>query len=161
MNVHALNFFTKLASSAAEYNASICFVGLTFEKTPQSFKNDLEDAGIMFFDQMEDILKNKELLQELGGSSSSTSKHTRTLTKALINKLPGFIDATVSTIAMMTNAQAVKESMNIQTLEIKNIANQYASSIGFYGDLDGMIILIFPKDIAKSLFASHWRRERR
>ena len=50
---------------------------------------------------------------------------------------------------MMTNAQAVKESMNIQTLEIKNAAHQYASSIGFYGDLDGMIILIFPKDIAK------------
>lgn len=149
MNIHALNFFTKLASSAAEYNASICFVGLTFEKTPQSFKNDLEDAGIMFFDQMEDILKNKELLQELGGSSSSSSKQIRTLTKALINELPGFIDATVSTIAMMTNAQAVKESMNIQTLEIKNAANQYASSIGFYGDLDGMIILIFPKDIAK------------
>jgi len=149
MNVHALNFFTKLASSAAEYNASICFVGLTFEKTPQSFKNDLEDAGIMFFAQMEDILKNKELLQELGGSSASSSKQVRTLTKALINELSGFIDATVSTIAMMTNAQAVKESMNIQTLEIKNTTDQYASSIGFYGDLDGMIILIFPKNIAK------------
>jgi CheY-specific phosphatase CheX/anti-anti-sigma regulatory factor len=149
MNVHALNFFTKLASSAAEYNASICFVGLTFEKTPISFKNDLEDAGIMFFDQMDDILKNKELLQELGGSSGVAAKQVRTLTKALINELPGFIDATVSTIAMMTNAQALKESMNIQMLEIKNPQNQYASSIGFYGDLDGMIILIFPKDVAK------------
>ncbi len=149
MNVHALNFFTKLASAAAEYNATICFVGLTFEKTPVTFKNDLEDAGILFFDQMEDILKNKELLQELGGSSGATSKHSRTITKTLINELPGFIDATVSTIAMMTNAQALKESMNIQNLEIKDPTNQYASSIGFYGDLDGMIILIFPKDIAK------------
>jgi len=149
MNVHALNFFTKLASSAAEYNASICFVGLTFEKTPITFKHDLEDAGIMFFDQMEDILKNKELLQELGGSSAASSKQVRSLTKALINELPGFIDATVSTIAMMTNAKAIKESMKIQTLEIQNTADQYASSIGFYGDLDGMIILVFPKDIAK------------
>ncbi|WP_310439494.1 chemotaxis protein CheX [Sulfuricurvum sp.] len=149
MNVHALNFFTKLASSAAEYNASICFVGLTFEKTPITFKHDLEDAGIMFFDQMEDILKNKELLQELGGSSAASSKQVRSLTKALINELPGFIDATVSTIAMMTNAQAIKESMKIQPLEIHNTADQYASSIGFYGDLDGMIILVFPKDIAK------------
>jgi hypothetical protein len=59
MNVHALNFFTKLASSAAEYNATICFVGLTFEKTPITFKNDLEDAGMLFFDNMDDILKNK------------------------------------------------------------------------------------------------------
>lgn len=149
MNVHALNFFTKLASSAAEYNATICFVGLTFEKTPITFKNDLEDAGIIFFDQMEDILKNKELLEELGGSSATASKQTRALTKALVNELPGFIDATVATLGMMTNAKATKESMNIQTLEVKDSQNQYASSIGFYGDMDGMIILIFPKQIAK------------
>ncbi|MFZ2889598.1 chemotaxis protein CheX [Sulfuricurvum sp.] len=149
MNVHALNFFTKLASSAAEYNASICFVGLTFEKTPQSFKNDLEDAGILFFEHMDDILKNKELLQELGGSNAASSKHIRTLNKALVNELPNFIDATVSTIAMMTNAQAIKNGMNIQILDIPNSENQYASSIGFYGDIDGMIILVFPKEIAR------------
>jgi CheY-specific phosphatase CheX/anti-anti-sigma regulatory factor len=149
MNIHALNFFTKLASSAAEYNATICFVGLTFEKTPITFKNDLEDAGILFFNQMEEILKNKELLLELGGSSAASSKNVRSLNKGLINELSGLVDATVSTLAMMTNAQAVKESMNIQTLEIKKNENQYASSIGFYGDLDGIIILVFPKDIAK------------
>ncbi len=148
MNVHALNFFTKLASSAAEYNATICFVGMTFEKTPESFKNELEDAGILFFDQMDDILKNKELLQELGGSSSA-SKQTRSVTKALINELPNFIDATASTISMMTNAKATKKSVNMQTLDIGTARNQYASSIGFYGDVDGMIILIFPKKIAK------------
>jgi CheY-specific phosphatase CheX len=50
---------------------------------------------------------------------------------------------------MMTNAKATKESMNIQPLEVKESQNQYASSIGFYGDMDGMIILIFPKTIAK------------
>ena len=50
---------------------------------------------------------------------------------------------------MMTNAQASKDSMNIQTLEITDSENQYASSIGFYGDVDGMIILVFPKEIAK------------
>ena len=27
--------------------------------------------------------------------------------------------------------------------------DKIASSIGFYGDIDGMVILIFPKDIAK------------
>lgn len=149
MNVHALNFFTKLASSAAEYNATICFVGLTFEKTPVSFKNDLEDAGIMFFDNMDDILKNKELLQELGGNTAAATKQNRTLNKALISELPRFIDATVSTIAMMTNAVATKQGVNIQTLEVRETKKQFASSIGFYGDVDGMIILIFPKDIAK------------
>lgn len=149
MNVHALNFFTKLASSAAEYNASICFVGLTFEKTPETFKHDLEDAGILFFDQMDDILKNKELLDELGGSTAAASKHIRSLNKALVNELPQFIDATVSTIGMMTNAKATKKGVNIQVLDVAKANNQFASSIGFYGDVDGMIILVFPKEIAK------------
>lgn len=148
MNVHALNFFTKLASSAAEYNATICFVGLTFEKTPESFKHDMEDAGILFFNQMDDILKNKELLKELGGSSAA-SKQGRSITKALVNELPQFIDATVSTIGMMTNARATKNSVNVQTLNPGSARSQYASSIGFYGDIDGIIILVFPKKIAK------------
>lgn len=149
MNIHALNFFTKLASSAAEYNASICFVGLSFEKTPESFKHDLEDAGLMFFDNMDDILKNKDLLQELGGGGGAAAKQNRSLTKTLVNELPHFIEATVSTIAMMTNAKATKNSVNIQPLTIPNSSDQYASSIGFYGDIDGLIILIFPKTIAK------------
>ena len=149
MNVHALNFFTKLASSAAEYNASICFVGLSFDKTPESFKNDLEDAGLMFFDNMDDILKNKELLQELGGGGGTAAKQSRSLNKSLVNELPQFIEATVSTIAMMTNAAAVKNSVNVQPLTIPITKDQYASSIGFYGDIDGLIILIFPKKIAK------------
>jgi CheY-specific phosphatase CheX len=149
MNIHALNFFTKLASSAAEYNATICFVGLTFEKTPVTFKNDLEDAGMLFFDNMDDILKNKDLLQELGGGGGATAKQHRTLNKSLVNELPLFIDATVSTIAMMTNAQATKSKVNIQNLEIDNNSEKVASSIGFYGDVDGLIILVFPKTIAK------------
>lgn len=149
MNIHALNFFTKLASSAAEYNATICFVGLTFEKTPISFKNDLEDAGMLFFEGMDDILKNKELLLELGGGGGATAKQHRTLNKSLVNELPLFIDATVSTIAMMTNAEATKSKVNIQNLEINDNDEKVASSIGFYGDVDGLIILVFPKTIAK------------
>ncbi len=149
MNVHALNFFTKLASSGAEYNATICFVGLTFEKTPESFKHDMEDVGILFFDQMDDVLKNKELLQELGGIGGGNAKQSRSLNKALINELPNFIDATVSTISMMTNASATKNYVNMQNLDVSAARTQYASSIGFYGDIDGMIILVFPKRIAK------------
>ncbi|HEX5623364.1 MAG TPA: chemotaxis protein CheX [Sulfuricurvum sp.] len=150
MNIHALNFFTKLASAAAEYNASICFVGLSFEKTPEAFKYDLEDAGLLFFDHMDDILKNKELLQELGGGGGAVAaKNSRTLNKALVAELPNFIDATISTIAMMTNAVATKNSVNIQTLDIPHSSDHFASSIGFYGDIDGLIILVFPKKIAQ------------
>ncbi|WP_457746756.1 chemotaxis protein CheX [Sulfurimonas sp.] len=149
MNIHALNFFSKLASSAAEYNATICFVGMTFEKTPLSFKETLEDSGIMFFEQMDDILQNKELLEELGASSAAAIKSKRALNKVVVTELPNFIDATVATIEMMTNSQAVKEAAKIDKIEITNHEGKIASSIGFYGDIDGMVMLVFPLGIAQ------------
>ena len=149
MNVHALNFFSKLASAGAEYNATICFVGMSFEKTPQEFKETLEDSGIMFFNQMDDILQNKELLEELGASSAANVKDKRAINKGTVTELPNFIDATVATIEMMTNSKAIKEAANINKIEIDDKEGKIASSIGFYGDMDGMVVLIFPKGIAK------------
>jgi len=149
MNVHALNFFSKLSSAGAEYNATICFVGMSFDKTPQSFKETLEDAGIMFFKQMDDILQDKEMLKELGASSAANIKDKRTINKVTVTELPNFIDATVGTIEMMTNSKAIKEAVQINKIAIDNGENMIASSIGFYGDMDGMVILVFPTGIAK------------
>ena len=149
MNVHALNFFSKLSSAAAEYNATICFVGLSFDKTPQSFKETLEDSGIMFFEQMDDILQDKELLEELGAGGTTNIKNKRALNKQTVTELPNFVDATVNTIEMMTNSKAKKESIKINPLDIEDKTNKLASSIGYYGDMDGMVVLIFPKEIAK------------
>lgn len=149
MNVHALNFFSRLASAAAEYNANIAFVGMTFDKTPLTFKETMEDSGILFFDQMDDILQNKELLQELGASSAGNTKNKRALNKVIVTELPRFIDATVLTIEMMTNSRAIKETAEINEITIQEKAQKIASSIGFYGDMDGMIILVFPNGIAK------------
>ncbi len=149
MNVHALNFFSKLSTSAAEYNATICFVGMSFNKTPLSFKETLEDSGMMFFDQMDDILQNKELLDELGASSAASGKNKRSLNKVLVTELPNFIDATVATIEMMTNSKATKDAAKVDKIEIVDKNDKIASSIGFYGDIDGMVMLVFPLDIAK------------
>jgi CheY-specific phosphatase CheX len=149
MNIHALNFFSRLSSSAAEYNATICFVGLTFDKIPTVFKENMEDAGIMFFEQMESILGDKELLNELGASSADSGVNRRAINKTTVTELPKFIDATVATIEMMTNSQASKDAVEVNKIKVENHSDKIASSIGFYGDMDGMIILIFPKDIAK------------
>lgn len=153
MNIHALNFFSKLASAGAEYNASICFVGMSFDKTPISFKETLEDSGIMFYSHMDDILHNKELLEELGASSAANIKNKRAINKATVSKLPNFIEATVATIEMMTNSKAKKEAANINTIVVTDKVDKIASSIGFYGDMDGMVILVFPTDIAKKACA--------
>ena len=149
MNIHALNFFSKLSSAAAEYNATICFVGMTFEKTPITFKETLEDSGIIFFEQMNDILENKKLLEELGASKATGAKNKRSLNKVIVSELANFIDATVATIEMMTNAKAIKDAANVDKIKIEKQENKIASSIGFYGDIDGMVMLVFPIDIAK------------
>ena len=149
MNIHALNFFSKLSSSGAEYNATICFVGMSWDKTPKEFKETLEDSGIMFFEQMDDILQDKELLKELGASSAANIKDKRVINKVIVTELPNFIEATVATIEMMTNSEAVKEAAKIDKIAIQNPEGQIASSIGFYGDIDGMVILVFPTGIAK------------
>ena len=149
MNIHALNFFSKLASFAAEYNATICFAGLSFDKTPKIFRENLEDSGILFYEQMDDILENKKLLKELGGSSSANIKTIRSINKKSVVELPRFINATVATIEMMTNSKAIKEAAEVHKIEVENKENKIASSIGYYGDIDGMVILVFPIDIAK------------
>jgi len=149
MNIHSVNFFSKLASSGAEYGANICIVGMTFEKTPEAFKNELEDAGLLFFDNMDDILKDKDMLKELGGSGGATAGNKRALNKVLVNELPRFISATVNTMEMMTNAKAEKQDASVGHLNIEDTKSKLASSIGFYGNIDGMVILIFPLEIAK------------
>ncbi len=150
MNIHAVNFFSKLASTAAEYNANFVFVGMKFDKTPISFKEELEDAGFMFFEELDNILKDKELLKELGAVSVSSAKAKRLLTKSMVNELPRFISASVTTLEMMTNATAEKDNVKINELVLSKTEGMLASSIGFYGDMDGMVILILPYSIAKS-----------
>ena len=149
MNVHGLNFFTMLSNSAAEYNATICIVSLNFENTPEVFRENLEDAGMMFFDQMEDILGNQDLLKELGASSAAHIKYKRVINKKTIIELPRFINAAVETIEMMTNSKAVKEAVEVNKIDISDDGDKIASSIGYYGDMDGIVILVFPTEIAK------------
>ena len=66
-----------------------------------------------------------------------------------MNELPRFINATVNTLEMMTNAKAEKTDAKVNTLSIDSTKGKLASSIGFYGNLDGLVILIFPLNIAK------------
>lgn len=50
---------------------------------------------------------------------------------------------------MMTNSKAIKEAAEVHSIEVKDKEDKIASSIGYYGDLDGIVILVFPTLIAK------------
>ena len=149
LNIHATNFFSKLSTAGAEYGALIAIVGLDMEKAPKRFLQELEDAGIMFFENETEFFTDKTVLSMTGGGGGISKKDKNKLTKALVSKLPIFVDATIGTLQMMTNMAVVKEGMNIQPYEPK-LKDAMASSIAFYGDVDGMITLIMSKELVKN-----------
>ena len=148
-NIHASNFFSKLSSAGAEYGASICIAGLDWKKLP-NFKDGLEDIGIIFFNSLDDVFLDKDLQAEINGSMGGLNVSKRNLTKDIVKQLPVFIEAAVHTVRTLTNAVAVKKSASVSSLKIDAKGQDLiASSIGFYGEMDGMLVLIFPKNIAK------------
>lgn len=149
MNIHGIRFITKLSVSAAEYGATICLAGLRADAVHQTFREELQDAGVLLYGEMEKLLKDKEIQKEYGGGSMVNQKDKRQINKPLISRLPVFIDAAIYTINTLTNCAPVKDSVEITTLKIGDrVDDLVASSIGFYGELDGMVTLIFSKEMA-------------
>ena len=149
MNIHATNFFSKLSTAGAEYGALIAIVGLHMEKIPKNFIQELEDAGIMFFEREADFFADETVasVDDSGGKTSKKDKNR--LSKALVSKLPIFVDATIDTLQMMTNLTVTKNGMNIQPIKLEK-DGLMASSIAFYGDIDGMVTLIMSKELVKN-----------
>lgn len=147
LNIHAANFFSKLSTAGAEYGALIAIVGLDMEKTPKAFIEELEDAGIMFFDNETDFFTD-EIVQSMSGGGSAAKKERHKLTKPVVARLPVFVDAAMGTLQMMTNMMAVKEDMKIQLFAVKG-KELMASSVAFYGDIEGMVTLVMPKSLVK------------
>ena len=150
MNVKILDFFEKLIKDINKLNGTICIVNLADLSSLRKIKEELESMHLRFFKTLDEILNDKELLIELGGIIKEDHTHSKSVTKALINHLPSFIKATVSTLEMMLGISAVKaRKVKIKELDILEPNQKLASSIGFYGDIEGIIILIFPFTLAK------------
>ncbi|WP_457595509.1 chemotaxis protein CheX [Hydrogenimonas sp.] len=147
LNIHAANFFSRLSTAGAEYGALIAIVGLDMEKTPKAFIEELEDAGIMFFESETDFFTD-EIVQSMGGGGSAVKKEKNRLTKPVVAKLPTLVDATMGTLQMMTNMVALKEEMKIQPFVPKG-EGLMASSVAFYGDIEGMVTLVMPKKLVQ------------
>jgi CheY-specific phosphatase CheX len=150
MNVRALDFYEKLTAEAEKYKANVVLVNFKEGGPLDNFRRELERVGVKFIKDLDSILNDKPLLEKLGGISQKEDKKARNLTRVLINQLPSFIKATAATLEMMTGLTAKKHSpIKIKDLTVEDIDDKLASSIGFYGDIEGIIILVFPKNIAK------------
>lgn len=149
MNVKAMGFFDRMVKDLKSYEGTVCIANLKRDSTLERMAIELEKLTIRLFLTLDELLNDKELLIELGGIIHE-EHHEKSVTRGLVNHLPSFINATVSTLEMMIGISAVKTGrIKIKDLEVKNGGKKLASSIGFFGDLEGIIILIFPFELAK------------
>ncbi len=147
LNTHAVNFFNRLAVLGAEYGANICITGMDYTKIPETLLEEMKAGGIFFESDVQSALKNEELNEE--DSGAAVKKEVKALSKKLVKEMPVFIDATVTSIEVMTGAKSKKEGANIGELDIKDKRDFISASVGFFGDLDGIMFLFFPREIAR------------
>jgi len=152
LNIHAVRYLSKLAVESAEFGALLCVIGLDTKEINKNMLIDMEDAGYMFFDKISDFNNSQEVKETIESVVVSNSKKKRTITKDIINLLPHFVNATIESIELMTGIKAKKEKPNLKELSFDYKENIYiASSIGFYGDLDGVLILVFSENLTKKV----------
>ena len=152
LNIHAVRYLSKLAVESAEFGALLCVIGLDTKEINKNMLIDMEDAGYMFFDKISDFNNSQEVKETIESVVVSSSKKKRTITKDIINLLPHFVNATIESIELMTGIKAKKEKPNLKELSFDYKENIYiASSIGFYGDLDGVLILVFSENLTKKV----------
>ncbi len=150
LNIHAVRFLNILGNEAAEYGAFLAIIGLNKKNIQPQLIEDLNDMGYLFFADEEEMFNSKEY-EEAINSNEVIYKKSKKITKEFVKFLPYFINSTISTIEMMTGVNAIKETPKIIEVNIDTSKNYVASSIGFYGDMDGMIILILTENLTKRL----------
>lgn len=148
LNIHGVNFICKLSIAGAEYGVTIVITGLNARNTTDKLRHDLEDAGILVYSSMKTLLEDKKIMKE-ANESSSVAKKSGGITKKLIELLPTITESTVKTIEVLSGYNTHKKSIKIQPLHVENKKNILSVSIGFYGDIEGVLILIFEQSMAK------------
>jgi CheY-specific phosphatase CheX len=148
MNIHGVNFFTKLATAGAEYGATFAIAMGEKTKITERLKMDLEDAGILFFSSLSNFFADEEILTEAFSGTATAGKNQAKLTKKSVSALPNFINATIYTIEIMSGLKAVKGTVELRQLKLgEDDMDCVACSIGFYGDIEGILIFIMKKKL--------------
>jgi CheY-specific phosphatase CheX len=148
INVHGVNFISKLSVAGAEYGVSIVVSGLNNRNITEKLTHDLEDAGVMIYPNIGEFFNDEEMLKA-AHINTSVAKKVSGITKKLISNLSIVTEAAVKTIEVLSGYNAVKKSIKVQDLNLENQSDMISASIGFYGDIEGILILVFEKSIAK------------
>jgi CheY-specific phosphatase CheX/anti-anti-sigma regulatory factor len=150
LNVHAVRFFSKLGVEAAEYGALLAIIGLNTKGVQPKLLEDLEIVGFMFFTDEKNFLESNEV-KEAKKNMQVVYKSQKKITKELVEILPYFVKSTIESIELLTGIKAKKEKAELSNIKIDKSKNYVSSSIGFYGDVDGLLILIFSENLSKKI----------
>lgn len=152
INIHSVRYLAKLAVESAEYGALLSFVSLNATHINESILVDMEDAGYIFFSNMEEFHASPEVKESLEVLTETLKKKQKAITKNEIEILPYFINSTVETVELMTGVKSTKEKPGIKSLEVNYKERDFiASSVGFYGDMEGMLVLVFAKNLTEKI----------
>ena len=145
INIHGANFLSKLSIDGAEFGVSIVVCGLNSNKTTSRITQDLEDAGILMYDNLKSFFEDEEVVNQTNIEAQKMAKKTK-MSKKIISILPDVIESTIRTIEILSNKKASKESVKIQNLKSNMGDEIVAAIVGFYDDVDALFLLIMDKD---------------
>jgi len=149
VNIHGANFLSKIAIDGAEFGVNIVICGLHSEKITEVLSQDLEDAGILIYDDLESFFEEKEMIKDVK-IEADMSKKSIHIDKKIISILPNIIEVAVHTIEVLSGKKAVKTDVKIQELNIKN-DKFIVSIVGIYDDVDAVFMLAMHRDDAKAV----------
>lgn len=147
-NIHAINFLSKLSTAGAEFGATIATCGLNEHNITNAFKQDLEDAGVLLYEDIGDFFGDKTIFSEEGGGA--TSGKPRHITKKLVEILPLIMKTVSNTVEAMTHGELIRKDVQVKSLEIDKEEDILAVAIAFYGHIEGMMVLAMNNDVAKN-----------
>ncbi len=150
INTHAVNFFCRLASTSSEYGAHFIIVGFDESKIGTTVKKELESYGILFKLDLNYVFNDESVRKMAAASVIHQKESKKGLTKQTIKALNSIVEATIDTLEVMTKLKSKKLSIKMTKFELSDANGEFmAASIVFYGHIEGVIVLVFQKDIAK------------
>jgi CheY-specific phosphatase CheX/anti-anti-sigma regulatory factor len=150
LNVHAVRFLYERGIEAAEYGALVAIIGLNTKNIKEDLIKELETAGFLFFADEKSFMESEEVKEAKQNMQAICKKHKK-ITKELVEILPYFVKSTVETIELLTGIESKREKAELTQIELDKSKEYVSSSIGFYGDVDGLLVLIFSEKLSRKI----------
>jgi stas domain protein len=144
-NIHGVNFLTKLSTASAEFGATIAVCGLNPNAVSQTLRNDIEDSGILIYDNLEDFFNDDS---SISGGAGMTEAKPRNITKNLIEILPLIIKITLDTILSISGVKLERTNVSIKNYDDER-PNMLSACVAFYGDFEAKVMLSLDKEVVK------------